>query len=156
MKSNIANPCNYLAGAVLLAFRAALPARADNYQTAVLSQNPVGYWRLDETAAPSPPGSMVAADSGSLGTAANGVPTDVVQGAPGAIVSDSPNLSCLMPGAADNRVRIPYAPQWNSSGPFSVEFWAKPDDLVDTICRRPRSSSLPMPLPCATAGSFIR
>ena len=53
-----------LAGTALLTLMATLPALADNYQTAVVSQNPVGYWRLDETAAPlaSP---IYAADLGS-------------------------------------------------------------------------------------------
>jgi len=40
-----------LVGAIMLALFAALPARAD-YQSAVLAQNPAGYWRLNETAMP--------------------------------------------------------------------------------------------------------
>ncbi len=44
--------CNCLAGAALLALAATLPAQADNYQSALVSQNPVGYWRLDETVLP--------------------------------------------------------------------------------------------------------
>jgi hypothetical protein len=30
-------------------------------------------------------------------------------------------------GSADgNRVRVPFQPEWNRTGPYSVEFWAKP------------------------------
>jgi uncharacterized repeat protein (TIGR01451 family) len=134
MKPKNLHTCNSLVGAALLALAATLPAHADDYQTAVLSQNPVGYWRLDETTPPPVPSSIVATDAGSVGAAANGQLIDALQAAPGAIVSDSPNLSYEFPGAADNRVRIPFQPQWNRTGPFSVEFWAKPGDTADTIC----------------------
>ena len=43
-----------LGGAIILAMFAALPARADTYQSTVLAQNPAGYWRLNETTQPAP------------------------------------------------------------------------------------------------------
>ncbi|MCI0624958.1 MAG: hypothetical protein L0387_25510, partial [Acidobacteria bacterium] len=54
-------------GIVMLAFCAGLAVRAD-YPDTVLSQGPVGYWRLNETV--QPPAPRPAANTGSLGTAA--------------------------------------------------------------------------------------
>jgi hypothetical protein len=56
-------------GTVILAWCAGLAAGAD-FPATVLSQGPVGYWRLNETVQPSPP--LPAADIGSLGTAGDG------------------------------------------------------------------------------------
>jgi hypothetical protein len=53
-----------LGSALLLAFSAAVTARAD-YQSTILSQNPVGYWRLNETA-PSNPLNTTATNHGSV------------------------------------------------------------------------------------------
>src|ERR1041385_7268793 len=58
------------AGASLLALSGALPARAD-YQSTVLSQNPVAYWRLNETTPPPVP-PILAANAGSVGAGGNG------------------------------------------------------------------------------------
>jgi len=136
-----------LAGTALLALMAALPALADNYQTAVVSQNPVGYWRLDETAAPlALP--VYAADLGSLGklgVAGEGLyAQDVLRGQPGAL-SGGANTSSRFsnPGwgldfLADSVVDVPLNPALNPHGPFSVEFWAKPSstapDLFSPVC----------------------
>src|SRR5262245_58252138 len=72
-----------LLAATLMAGIASFSARAD-YQSTVLSQNPVGYWRLNETTAPPPP---YAANSGTLGAPDNGAltgfPTKQVTGAIG-------------------------------------------------------------------------
>src|SRR5882672_5083646 len=48
-------------------------AQAADYPTTVQSFNPVGYWRLSETAVVPPANILV--NSGSLGAAANGYPT---------------------------------------------------------------------------------
>jgi len=58
-----------LAGVGLLALSATLPVRAD-YQSTVVDQGPVGYWRLNETTAP--PYNSFATNLGSLGPSANG------------------------------------------------------------------------------------
>ena len=147
MKPKNRHTYNSLAGTALLALMAALPALADNYQTAVVSQNPVGYWRLDETAAPlaSP---IYAADLGSLGklgVAGEGVyAQDVLRGQPGAL-SGSANTSSRfsnpsggLPFLSDSVVDVPVNPALNPHGPFSVEFWANPSspapDLFSTVC----------------------
>jgi hypothetical protein len=102
-----------------------LPARAD-YQSTVLSQSPQGYWRLNETTLPPP---LVAVNSGSVGAAGNGSLIGVNRGIPGAIAGDA-NTAYQMPGTAGSadgfRVRVPFQSQWNQTGPYSVEFWAKP------------------------------
>ncbi|MGA2865568.1 MAG: LamG-like jellyroll fold domain-containing protein [Verrucomicrobiota bacterium] len=78
MKLTNRNTSCHLAGAALLALAATLPARADNYQAAVLAQHPVGYWRLNEASDP------VATNLGSLGAAANGAYVYAAQaGVPG-------------------------------------------------------------------------
>jgi hypothetical protein len=59
-----------LGASVLLSILSSLPARAD-YQADILAQQPVGYWRLNETTAPVP--AAAAANLGSLGTAASGI-----------------------------------------------------------------------------------
>jgi len=47
----------------------------------------------------------------------------------GAIAGDA-NTAYQMPGTAGSadgfRVRVPFQSQWNQTGPYSVEFWAKP------------------------------
>src|SRR5580700_3810756 len=53
----------------LLAISATAPVRAD-YQSGVLSQAPLGYWRLNETT--QPPNNSTTANLGSLGSSENG------------------------------------------------------------------------------------
>ena len=60
----------YIAGAAILALTAMVPARAADYQSTVLSQGPIGYWRLNETVQPVP--SAGAANLGTLGTSVVG------------------------------------------------------------------------------------
>jgi hypothetical protein len=123
-----------LTGVFLLASAVALPALAD-YKSTVLSQGPVGYWRLNETTAPSAP-PIIANNLGSLGGAANGVYSNTCfPGAlPGAIAGDPANGAALFPSVdTANRVRIPYAAQWNANAAFSVEFWAKPGQTNTTV-----------------------
>jgi hypothetical protein len=120
------------AGASLLAFAGALPAFAD-YQSTVLSQNPSAYWRLNETTVPPVP-PIFAANAGSVGSAGNGTYSNgVVRGVSGALAGDA-NTAAHFPQSAGNRVRIPYQPQWNQTGPFSVEFWAKPAQTGALAC----------------------
>ena len=116
-------------GSALLAVATvALSARAD-YQSTVLSQNPAAYYRLNETAPPPPPVNVT--NSGSVGLAGNGTYNSAIRGVtPGAIVSEPTSASVHLVGATANEVRIPYQPQWNTAGPFSVEFWVKPDRTI--------------------------
>src|SRR5512140_1939118 len=61
-------PCR-LSLIALLSASAILPAKGD-YQSQVLAQNPIGYWRLNETN--QPPAADIATNRGSLGTTAAG------------------------------------------------------------------------------------
>lgn len=125
-----------LPGAAFLVFLAVPLAQAD-YQSTVLSQNPSGYWRLDETTPPPTPASTAAVNQGSLGATGAGVYTNgAIRGyLPGAIVSQPTSSAARFPGAIDgNRVRIPYNAQLNPAGPFTVEFWAKPGQTTALQC----------------------
>ena len=120
--------------AALIILAAILPARAD-YQSTVLSQGPVGYWRLNETTPPLVP-PIFATNAGSVGAAGNGTYIAATRGVtPGAIVSEPNEGAVGFNGLVlSNRVRIPYQPQWNQTGPFSVEFWAKPGQSATLEC----------------------
>jgi hypothetical protein len=126
MRLNFLSNIPISAGALLLAIYGATPARAD-YSSTVLGQNPVGYWRLNETTLPLP-GPLLATNIGSAGSRGNGAYIAANRGVfPGAIVSDPSNASVGFDGlVSSNRVRIPFQPEWNPSGPLTVEFWAKP------------------------------
>jgi hypothetical protein len=100
------------------------------YATALLALNPIAYWPLNETNRP-PPAAM-ATNVGSLGFAGNGFPyNEVSQGATG-VVKNCYTFS--NPGLIDHylgsHVDVAYNPAFNPSGPFSVEFWAKPKQTV--------------------------
>ena len=112
----------------------AAAAHAPN-PNAVLSLNPIAYWRLNETNQPPP--ADIATNSGSLGAAGSGFDLDgVASGQPG-IVGNSfrfynPNLN--VPYFA-SRVDVPYSAALNPNGPFTVEFWVKPAQLTtDLFC----------------------
>src|ERR1051326_3394372 len=124
-----------LAGSVLLAISITLRASAD-YSSTVLSQGPVGYWRLNETTAPPVP-LTTATNSGNIGTPANGVYTNgAIKGVGGALVGEPANKAAAFNGfvTPGNRIRVPYRPEWNVNGPFSVELWAKPGQTDSLLC----------------------
>ncbi len=117
-------------------------ARAD-YQSTVLSQNPVGYWRLNETSPP-PPQPILATNVGSLGASLNApLLNGVVRGQPGALTGtadtserfSNPNWDITTVGPYAN---VHYTPELNPNGPFTVEFWAKPTstppDVFSPVC----------------------
>src|SRR5215469_15169277 len=58
-------------GSSILALAAAISAQAQTYSNAVHALNPVAYWPLTESAAPSG-GLYIATNSGTLGAAGNG------------------------------------------------------------------------------------
>lgn len=103
-------------------------ARAD-YASTVSSYNPLGYWRLNETVA-TPPLNTVT-NLGLLGSGANGY---VVNGAikgeagvsGGSVRFINPSTSIEFSGT---KVDVPYQAALNTSPPFSIEFWAKPNQL---------------------------
>ena len=122
------------AGTVLVATGAMVAAGAD-YSSTVLSQGPVGYWRLNETTHP-PTLPILATNVGSVGPAGNGTYVAANRGVtPGAIVSEPSNAAVGFDGLlSSNRVRIPFQPQWNPAGPLTVEFWAKPSQTAALEC----------------------
>jgi len=106
-------------GAVLLALSGTLAARAD-YQSTVLSQGPVGYWRLNETIQPQV--AVPTANLGSLGTSVagtyNSFPTRGLEG---------PFAGSTAVGfeGAPQSVTTPWQAGMNTSS-FTVELWANP------------------------------
>jgi hypothetical protein len=105
---------------MLLALFAALPAHAGSqYQSAVLAQNPAGYWRLNETA--QPVNSPSTANHGSL------------SGADG-FYTNSPSLHLPGPFTSSYAVGFDGSSQeiltpWQSGlnpSTFSFEFWLNP------------------------------
>ena len=101
-----------------------------DYPSTVLSQGPVGYWRLNESAPPPPP--QPAANLGSLGTTGNGnYLYDATPGEPGAFAGVTNTSVRFLNPAQDvtyggSKIEVPYNVDLNPNGPFTVEFWAKP------------------------------
>ncbi len=121
---------------MLLVWCAGLVGKAD-YPATVLSQEPVGYWRLNETV--QPPSPRPAANIGSLGAAGEGrylfAPR---RGEPGALAGTSatsvkffnPNQD---PAFGGSKIEVPFKTNLNPNGPFTVEFWAKPTTIVSNL-----------------------
>lgn len=108
-----------------------LPVAGADYPSTVLSQSPVGYWRLNETIAPSP--IPAAPNLGSVGAAGDGAYLGgILRGLPGALPGDASDKAIQNSDTAA-RVQIPYRPEWNVNGPFSVEFWAKPGQTATSV-----------------------
>lgn len=124
-----------LPGAVLLTATAPLTSRAD-YQSTVLSFNPLAYYRLSETA-PAPPAN-VATNYGSLGRVGTGyiVSLDpratVTNGLPGIVGSACRFVNVDGAGGQgyQTAIDVPWRPELNPNGPFSVELWANPTRAV--------------------------
>ena len=108
-----------LGGAMMLALFATLPARAD-YQSTVLSQNPDGYWRLNETTPPPP--NNYAANQGSLGSSAQGTyENSPIRGLTGPF---SGSLAVGFDGSSQY-VDTSWQAGLNTTN-FSVELWVNP------------------------------
>ncbi|MFO1477799.1 MAG: LamG-like jellyroll fold domain-containing protein [Verrucomicrobiota bacterium] len=110
------------------------PAHSTN-PDAVLALNPAAYFRLNETNPP--PAPLVATNYGLTGSPANAMPYGgVTAGQPG-IVGNSfrfynPNQIVTYSGS---RLDAPYAPAFNPAGPFTIECWANPNQVVsDLFC----------------------
>jgi subtilisin len=95
------------------------------------------FYRLTTHVIPWPPvgAFSTATNIGALGTNANGIYIATAPGVAGAIAGDSANPAVPLPGGASaSRVKIPYLPALNPSGPFSVELWVKPAQTNDVQC----------------------
>lgn len=96
-------------------------ARAD-FPSTVVSQSPVGYWRLNETV--QPPANTGAANAGSLGSAAVGTYNNFpARGLPGPFAGSS---AVDLDGAQS--VTTPWVPGLNGDQ-FSVELWVNPANV---------------------------
>jgi hypothetical protein len=97
-------------------------APTDKYASFVLGDHPTAYWRLDEAT-----GTTKLTDyAGGLDGTYHGDVQLGVEGAP----STAPDTAAHFPGAIKDGVPnavVPFTPVLNPTGPFSIEFWAKPD-----------------------------
>lgn len=106
-------------------------ARAVDYQSTVLSDSPLAYYRLGET---SP--ADVAKNSGSLGSAGNGTyrhdnaNQTTVHRVTGALVGNG-NAAASFQSSDGAPVLVPYNAALNPSGAFTVEAWVKPTVTTD-------------------------
>jgi len=135
MKQKNRRNIHLLVGAAAVALTATLTAHADLYPNTVLSQGPVGYWQLNEAVTPTAP-PFYATNAGTVGPAGNGTYYSTIRGVtPGAIVSEPSSPCAQFLGVVDhNAVQIPYYTAWCPTGPFSVEFWAKPGQTATILC----------------------
>ncbi len=119
-----------VAAAALLTFLVGGSARAD-YASAVLGDGPLTYHRFSEASVVTMPYPL-ATNIGTLGAVANApdyttAPPDpaIGKGLPGAL-ADANNTAFRFPGKNATAVVVPYNAELAPSGPFTVEFWAKP------------------------------
>jgi hypothetical protein len=113
-------------GTALLAASAVWTANAADYPSTVLSQGPVGYWRLDETTQPQQPITS-AANLGSLGSSENGTyegSQGFFRGFPGALSSS--DTSIHFDGSSQD-VKVPDTTELHPTANFSAEGWFKAD-----------------------------
>jgi hypothetical protein len=118
-----------LAGILLLGTLATQPVYAQ-YPTLIGAQNPLDYWRLNETT-PSPPPDLIS-NLGSAGPAGNGFAAGgALTGQPNGIVGNCARLinEGDTVGACNTRIDIPNLAALNPEPPFTIEFWANPASL---------------------------
>lgn len=126
-----------LAAAGVLSLTAGINARAD-YQSTVLGDGPLAYYRFSEASVVTVP-NPVAANLGTLGAAANATEyttlpeSPIIKGVPGAL-ADPADKACRFPdpGANNNHLVIPWQSGLAYNGPFSIEFWARPASDIFT------------------------
>ena len=97
-------------------------APSQTYDSLVLAQNPLSYWRLNEPASSSSSG---VANSGFLGSAVDGQVVGTVE-----ITSDSPlvgDSNAAMNFTPGGRIAVPFDPMLNRTNAFSYEIWYKED-----------------------------
>lgn len=111
-----------ISGASLLALLATVTTRAVDYQSTVVAQQPVGYFRLNETVQPSSNVGLYATNKGSLGATADG--TYVSSPVTGL---DGPFSGALGVGlnGISQYITTPASTALNTTN-FTFELWAKP------------------------------
>jgi len=106
---------------LLLGIRA---AQAADYPTTILADNPLGYYRLEETSG------YTAADSSASGQ----FPGDYIYSSDAAYpilggLGIDTNSITLSASDTPDYVAVGYYPQFNQPGPFSFEVWARPTSI---------------------------
>ncbi len=121
MKLNLLSRSSTLgapAFAAALMLLAASTATAVDYQSTVLSDSPLAYYRLDEASPPD-----VAKNSGTLGATGNGTYISATHRVTGALAGNA-NAAAAYTGGA--RTVVPWTAALNPAGAFTVEGWLKP------------------------------
>ena len=118
--SDVRGLSRVISALALLASVAAVPSQAEDYPTAVLRDNPLGYYRLNDSLVRSD----VNVNSGSAGASANATNLNV-HPYPGGIAGDA-NLSQFFDSSA--RSIIPWNAALNPTNtePFTMEAWFYP------------------------------
>ncbi len=108
--------------------------QASDYSAALQALGPAAYWSLDETTTPP---ALTAPNLGAVGAAGTGFAImDTSSGHPGAVgtafrIVNTGNVV----GYAGSKVDVPFLPELNPTGSFTVEFWVKPVALTtDLFC----------------------
>jgi hypothetical protein len=128
-----------VAFSVAIALSGAAGATAGTYSDTVLADNPIAYYRFEELL-----GATVVLDSSVSGAYSGTYFFDdsgnyPELGAPG--IDTNSVLFHLYPGASGSpRAEIPFSPDLNPAGPFSVEVWLRPTSAPAGVTRCPLSS----------------
>jgi hypothetical protein len=93
------------------------------YGAMVAADKPVAYWRLDETSGSGTAVDAVGSFDGTYTPNAGAINYDVL---PVGIPNDTDPAVGLTNGAT---VQVPFAPELNPTGPWSVESWVEPSSL---------------------------
>ncbi|MFC1782887.1 right-handed parallel beta-helix repeat-containing protein, partial [Planctomycetota bacterium] len=100
-----------------------VPGNASDYYTEVMTENPVGYWRLNETVA----SGTTANDSSTAGTNDGNYENGVTQDVTAYLIGDS----AAEFDASDDRVSVPDDGSLKPAA-ISLEAWIKPDTGIGT------------------------
>src|SRR5256885_3382699 len=103
-----------------------------DYASEVLVQQPLTYWRFNETGPFTLPDD-VATNAGTLGTAGNGSYSaqEAMKGRPGILTNDT---AAFCDGANSRDLLVPWSADLNPTGPFSAEGWFKPNATGANLC----------------------
>ncbi len=128
-----------MAFSAAIALSGAAGATADTYSATVLADNPIAYYRLEEL-----PGAAVVLDSSVSGAYAGTYFFDdsgnyPKLGEPG-IYTNSVFFHVYPAASGQPRAEIPFSPDLNPAGPFSVEVWLRPTSVPDSGYRCALSS----------------
>ena len=122
-----------------IALSGTVGATAGTYSATVLADNPIAYYRLEEQ-----PGATVVLDSSVSGAYAGTYFLDdsgdyPKLGEPG-LDTNSVAFHLYPTASGSSRAEIPFSPDLNPSGPFSVEVWLRPTSAPEGVSRCPLSS----------------